>query len=124
MGLLFTLIATSGFCDFATWRTKPFLLFFWGMIAFAVCLVPLLLTYRVAMTLQSRTVLQICGRGSVCGLMVLIVWGSAYFGEVLLREVQFENKLSPVVISLLGLIVSLGLAVIGILNERFLTENI
>jgi hypothetical protein len=124
MALLFCLLTTGGFRDFANWESKPFLLSAWGMLAFGICLTPLLLTSRVAATLQSRTLLQICGSGGFCGLMVLVVWSSAYFAEMLLREAQLGSKLTPVIITVLGLVISLGLAVIGILNDGFLTENI
>lgn len=121
IGLLLALWVTRGFQDFATWKSKPLIPFVWGILVLAVGLGSILFTNRVATTLESRTELETWARGSICGLMVAVVWACLYLADTLLKETLLKYEYYLIAI---GLAAALGLGVIGVLSDRFLRENL
>ena len=121
MGLLVALWATEGFKDFSAWESKPVMPFVWGIPVFAAALGPLLLTNKLSAGLQTRSGLELWGRGSICGLMVAVGWACIFFADVVLKEVQLHSEIYVVAI---GLVAALGLGAIGVLSDGFLRGNL
>ena len=91
----------------------------WGVLIFAACLLPVLHTNRITMGLESRSELEILGRGSFCGLMASVVWACLYYANLFLSEFELGIYLGTI-----GLAMSLGLTFVAAVNERFLRENL
>ena len=121
MGLVLALWATDGFRSFATLNSKPFMPFAWGIMIFTAALGPILFANRLVVAMEDRSGLEIWGRGSVCGLMVIGVWSCIYFTDVLLKEFQLKYE---IYLAAIGLVAALGLGVIGLLSDAFLRENL
>jgi hypothetical protein len=121
MSLLLALWATDGCRNFAAWSGKPLCPFVWGIALFCLALVPLLLTRWLANRLQMRTVLELCARGTFCGLMVSSMWACAYLGYLVLKECEINLELY---LMAAALILAVGLAVIGVCSDCFLRNNL
>jgi hypothetical protein len=121
IGLVLALWATDGFQSVAASHSKPLMPFVAGVLLLAASLELLLLTSRLSLCANSRSNLELWGRGSISGLMITLVWACLYFAHLLLKDVQLNYQ--PWLFAI-GLAIALALGLMGLVEESFLRENL
>lgn len=121
LGLALTTWVTSGFQEFTQWRDKPFIPFLWGISIVAISLSAISLANPIAAKVEQRTTWELWGRGSLCGMMIAILWACSHAVNLILKEAGLDLGVYPAVI---GLIAAIGLGLYGAVSERYLSQNL